>query len=155
MTGIWDDLFTGVRYVKLQEFHSAIRWNEPILHLENRASMLSSAEEAKEMNRLKYTTVIKDFVDLTMMDSHYDGSIRFGMGYNKEPGLRAQALGNRNKRLDIYNIQKYNFDKYALFLSRNLNKKMVIVRKERHFVDFSKIPKYDAEAPGLIFSKYD
>jgi hypothetical protein len=33
---VWDDLFTGVRYVKLEQFQASLRWNEPILHLEKR-----------------------------------------------------------------------------------------------------------------------
>lgn len=35
--GIWDDKFTGVRYVKLNEFRSALKWDLPTLHLEKRA----------------------------------------------------------------------------------------------------------------------
>ena len=33
---VWDDQFTGVRYVKLEQFRATHRWNEPILHLEKR-----------------------------------------------------------------------------------------------------------------------
>lgn len=30
-TGVWDDLFTGVRYVKLQQFQSHLKWGQPIM----------------------------------------------------------------------------------------------------------------------------
>lgn len=36
LTGIWDDKFTGVRYVKLAHFRSNVRWDKPLLHLERR-----------------------------------------------------------------------------------------------------------------------
>lgn len=36
MKDVWDDKFTGVRYVKLKEYWSADRWHQPVLHLENR-----------------------------------------------------------------------------------------------------------------------
>ena len=35
--GIWDDKFTCIRYVKLERFHSIERWDQPILHLEDRS----------------------------------------------------------------------------------------------------------------------
>jgi hypothetical protein len=37
MIGIWDDKFTGVRYVKLESFWSNQKWDYPILHLERRS----------------------------------------------------------------------------------------------------------------------
>jgi hypothetical protein len=52
-----------------------------------------------------------------------------------------QKFKNNDQRLDIYTVQQYNFDKYGLFLNRKYNNKQYIVRKERHFVDFSKTPK--------------
>ena len=38
LIGVWDDRFTGVRYVKLKQIPSLERWDLPILHLENRAN---------------------------------------------------------------------------------------------------------------------
>lgn len=43
--------------------------------------------------------------------------------------------------MDIYTVQQYNYDKYGYFLNPTENKKLFEVRKERHFVDFSKTPK--------------
>lgn len=45
------------------------------------------------------------------------------------------------RELDIFTVQQYNFEKYGLFLTLADNKFMFKVRKERHFVDFSKTPK--------------
>lgn len=42
LVGVWDDKFTGVRYVKLEKFFAAQRWDEPILHLENRTNLQSN-----------------------------------------------------------------------------------------------------------------
>lgn len=61
-----------------------------------------------------------------------------------------------SKKLDIYSLQKYNFDKFGLLLQLTLNKQLFIVRKERHFVDFSKTPKADGElAEKHEKSQYD
>lgn len=49
----------------------------------------------------------------------------------------------REQRLDIFTVQQYNFEKYGYFLNEKLNPKLYIVRKERHFVDFSKTPKQE------------
>jgi len=45
MAGIWDDLFTGVRYVKLQQFHSHLKWSQPIMHLESHPGIVSSLQQ--------------------------------------------------------------------------------------------------------------
>ena len=50
-----------------------------------------------------------------------------------------------SKKLDIYSIQRYNFDKFGLLLQKSQNKQLFTVRKERHFVDFSKIPKPETD----------
>jgi len=55
------------------------------------------------------------------------------------------------KNKDIYTVQQYNYDKYACFLMPSCNKQLFIVRKERHFVDFSKIPK--ANENEKVFNK--
>ena len=51
-----------------------------------------------------------------------------------------------SKKLNIYSIQRYNFDKFGLLLQKSQNKQLFTVRKERHFVDFSKIPKPETDA---------
>ena len=38
MCGIWDDKFTGVRYVKLHQYWFSDKWDQPTLHLEKRDS---------------------------------------------------------------------------------------------------------------------
>lgn len=43
--------------------------------------------------------------------------------------------------MDIFTVQQYNYDKYGMLLNPNKNPKLYEVRKERHFVDFSKTPK--------------
>ena len=43
--GIWDDRFTGVRYVKLHQFRKHMKWDLPVLHLERRAQGPSLEEE--------------------------------------------------------------------------------------------------------------
>jgi len=53
LLGIWDDKFTGVRYVKLCEFRANVKWSLPTLHLERRninqtnVSIVSSQPKAK------------------------------------------------------------------------------------------------------------
>jgi hypothetical protein len=44
-------------------------------------------------------------------------------------------------KLDIFTVQQYNYDKNGLFLNPVSDSQLYIVRKERHFVDFSKTPK--------------
>jgi hypothetical protein len=36
MCGVWDDKFTGVRYVKLKKYWFSDKWYQPTLHLEKR-----------------------------------------------------------------------------------------------------------------------
>lgn len=36
MQGVWDDKFTGVRYVKLAKYRAHAKWDLPLLHLERR-----------------------------------------------------------------------------------------------------------------------
>jgi hypothetical protein len=81
---------------------------------------------------------------------------------------RQQFLLSEQK-LDIYTVQQYNFDKYGLFLNPRKNPQLYEVRKERHFVDFSKTPKQlekesaslskigQLQAPGgaQVSSKFD
>lgn len=49
--GIWDDKFTGVRYVKLSEFSSAVKWELPTLHLERRSgnSLMNDSNTTKHV----------------------------------------------------------------------------------------------------------
>jgi hypothetical protein len=43
--------------------------------------------------------------------------------------------------MDIFTVQQYNYDKYGMFLNPLSNPFLYEVRKERHFVDFSKTPR--------------
>lgn len=79
------------------------------------------------MKESEFTTIIKNFEVCTT-------------GSQKK---RQIELGNPKKRLDIFTVAKYNFEKYGLMLSKQESQKMFIMRKERHFVDFSKFPKSD------------
>lgn len=87
-----------------------------------------------------YTQVIKNFAPV--QPKPIQGS---GQGNGQRDQRRKQAI--KDKKLDIYSIQKYNFDKFGLLLQYSKNKQLYRVRKERHFVDFSKIPKPDSEIP--------
>lgn len=61
--------------------------------------------------------------------------------FHKDKSQRYQDCANREQRLDIYTVQMYNYEKNSLFLNPLINRQLFVVRKERHFVDFSKTPK--------------
>ena len=61
--------------------------------------------------------------------------------FHKDKSQRYQECANRDQRLDIYTVQMYNYEKNSLFLNPLINTQLFVVRKERHFVDFSKTPK--------------
>lgn len=100
------------------------------MHLDNRASM-QAAQASKEsmINQSQYTTVVRNFEDIT----------------RQAPCTQRQIeVANKARRLDIFTAAKYNFDKYGLLLTLNESRKMFVVRKERHFVDFSKFPRQES-----------
>lgn len=49
MIGIWDDKFTGVRYVKLESCWSNQKWDYPILHLERRSGQFGASTAIKKI----------------------------------------------------------------------------------------------------------
>lgn len=60
--GVYDDRFTGVRYVKLEQISSQLRWEEPILHLENRTSAIAALQQDESLlNHSQYHTVVANF----------------------------------------------------------------------------------------------
>jgi hypothetical protein len=148
IVGVWDDRFTGVRYVKLQQISSVLRWDAPILHLENRASAVAAQQQDDSlMSHSQYTSVVKDFAQVQPNFSNCSA--------------RQIVIKNNHRRLDIFSVAKYNYEKYGLLLSKHLSKHMYVVRKERHFVDFSKFPKAEqiahqaVESSGEVSSKFD
>ena len=67
--------------------------------------------------------------------------------------LRKLEFQNKDVKLDIYTVQQYNFDKNGLFLNPLTNSELYVVRKERHFVDFSKTPKQQESYKSLGVEK--
>lgn len=108
--GILDDKFTGVRYVKMEEFSALEKWNETCLHLDRRVAY---HEKTKEI-------MMQPNGQFYILNEHV----------NKATGEKLCL-----KRMDFYTVQQYNYEKHGLFLNPASSRFMQKVRKERHFLD--------------------
>ena len=108
--GIWDDKFTGVRYVKLEKFRASSKWDLPALHLERR-------NNADQKSANQTTVVVENFEDVSIL------SLSTALQHlkNQQFSTKQLMIKGSDTSQDIFTVQQYNYDKYGLFLNPRYN----------------------------------